>query len=150
MLNLPLKYPKFELRLKHIKDRAYIFDSVRKKWVVLSPEEWVRQHLINYLTIHKKTPLSLISVEKEIKLNQTKKRYDVVIYNKALRPVVLIECKAPTVIIDNTTIEQALRYNLILSVNYLMLSNGVNDIILYIKDNKVTQLDELPDFDLIM
>ena len=120
---------------------------MRKKWLVLSPEEWVRQHLINYLIEHKNVPISLISVEKEIILNNTKRHYNVVIYNKTLNPVLLIECKAPDVELNNSTIEQAMRYNLILGVNYLLLSNGLKDVILKIEEGKTNLLKEIPDYE---
>ncbi len=142
-----LKYPTFNIRIKNESGKAFIFDSVRKKWLVLSPEEWVRQHLINFLTGYKNVPASLISVEKEIILNNTKKRYDIVIYNKTLNPVLLIECKSPDVELNNSTIEQAMRYNLILGVNYLLLSNGLKDVMIKIEEGKTNVLKEIPDYE---
>ena len=115
---------------------------MRKKWLLLTPEEWVRQHLINFLIHEKKFPISLISIEKEIVLNDLKRRYDVVVYNKQLQPIVIIECKAPYIDLDVTVIEQALRYNLIIKANYLMLSNGVSDITF----NSSNQQVNLPDY----
>ncbi len=141
------KYPTFNIRIKNENGKAMVFDEVRKKWLVLSPEEWVRQHLINYLKEHKKVPLSLISVEKEVNLNNTRKRYDVVVYNTQLQPVLLIECKAPEVELSQTTVEQALRYNLILGVKYLLLSNGISDIAIHIENDQPKFLEELPDFE---
>lgn len=144
-----LKYPTFNVRIKNESGKVYIFDMVRKKWLVLSPEEWVRQHLINYLIEHKNVPISLISVEKEIILNNTKRRYDLVIYNKTMNPVLLIECKAPDVTLDNSTIEQILRYNLILGVKYLLISNGLLDFTVKVENEKSTILNELPDFEIL-
>ncbi|MEO6303123.1 MAG: type I restriction enzyme HsdR N-terminal domain-containing protein [Bacteroidia bacterium] len=141
-MNLPLKYPLFNTKLKKQKGQTYIFDEVRKKWLLLTPEEWVRQHLIHFLIDQKKYPASLISIEKEIILNDLKKRYDVVLYNKELKPVLVIECKAPYIELDTTVIEQALRYNLIIKANYLMLSNGVSDITF----NNLNQQVNLPDY----
>lgn len=141
-MNLPLKYPLFNTKLKKQKDKTYIFDEVRKKWLLLTPEEWVRQHLIHFLIIQKKYPPSLISIEKEIILNDLKKRYDIVIYNKQLLPVLVIECKAPYIELDNAVVEQALRYNLILKANYLMISNGVSDLTF----NNLNQAVNLPDY----
>ena len=141
-MNLPIKYPLFNTKLKKEKDQTYIFDQVRKKWLLLTPEEWVRQHLINFLIHEKKFPISLISIEKEIVLNDLKRRYDVVVYNKQLQPIVIIECKAPYIDLDVTVIEQALRYNLIIKANYLMLSNGVSDITF----NSSNQQVNLPDY----
>jgi hypothetical protein len=141
------KYPAFNIRVKNEKGKAYVFDEVRKKWFILSPEEWVRQHLINFLREHKGVPASLISIEKEIRLNNTKKRYDIVIYNSKLQPLVLIECKSPDVPITTSTAEQALRYNLTLGVQYLLLSNGVSDVIMRLVNNTPEVLTELPHFD---
>lgn len=141
-MNLALKYPLFNTKLKKQKNQTFIFDEVRKKWLLLTPEEWVRQHLIHYLILEKKYPVSLISIEKEIILNDLKKRYDIVIYNKQLMPVVVIECKAPYIELDKTVVEQALRYNLILKAKYLMISNGVSDVTF----NSLNQAVLLPDY----
>jgi len=141
-LNLALKYPLFNTKLKKQKNQTFIFDEVRKKWLLLTPEEWVRQHLIHYLILEKKYPVSLISIEKEIILNDLKKRYDIVIYNKQLMPVVVIECKAPYIELDKTVVEQALRYNLIIKAKYLMISNGVSDVTF----NSLNQAVLLPDY----
>ena len=141
-MNLPLKYPLFNTKLKKQKDQTYIFDEVRKKWLILSPEEWVRQHLIHFLINQKKYPASLISIEKEIILNDLKKRYDIVVYNKKLIPVIVIECKAPYIELNRSVVEQALRYNLIIKANYLMISNGVSDLTF----NNLNQQVNLPDY----
>jgi hypothetical protein len=90
----------------------------------------------------KKYPASLISIEKEIILNDLKKRYDIVVYNKQLQPIIVIECKAPYIELDQSVVEQALRYNLIIKANYLMLSNGVSDITF----NNLNQQVNLPDY----
>jgi hypothetical protein len=126
-----------------------VFDEVRKKWLVLSPEEWVRQHLINFLTEHRQVPMSLISVEKEITLNGTKKRYDVVVYNNKLKPVLLVECKSPDIPLTQLTVDQALRYNLILGVEYLLLSNGISDIMIKVADRSAIVLKEIPSYDIL-
>ena len=141
-MNITLKYPIFKAKIKKQKNQTYIFDVVRKKWLVLSPEEWVRQHLINYLINQKNYPVNFISIEKELILNNIKKRYDVVIYNKQLIPTILIECKAPYIELDTNVVEQALRYNLILRANYVMISNGVSDLVF----NKLNQPVSLPEY----
>lgn len=141
-MSLELKYPSFHVKVKNGDGQTKIFDPIRKKWFVLTPEEWVRQHVLNYLIEVKKYPSSLISVEKEIILNDLKKRYDLVIYNKNLNPFLVVECKAPYVELDITTIEQAQRYNLILKASYLMITNGINDLILDSENKSV----DLPDY----
>ncbi len=142
----PLIYPTFKVRIKHENKKAYIFDEIRKKWILLSPEEWVRQHLLNHLITSKNIPASLISVEKEINLNNTRKRYDAVVYNKNVKPIVLIECKAPVIPINETTLDQALRYNLILGVSYLLITNGLQQFVIFVENGKGSLLQELPDF----
>lgn len=139
-----LKYPSYNIRLQEGKsqDELLVFDTVRKKWLLLTPEEWVRQHVVNYLIEEKKYPLSLISLEKEVNLNGTKKRYDIVVYSKQLIPEIIIECKAPEISLSEKVLEQALRYNLILNVNYVFITNGLNDFIYH--HNSV--LKELPSY----
>jgi hypothetical protein len=127
-VDLPLKYPSFDIKIKRDKNQTLVFDFIRKKWLVLTPEEWVRQHVLNFLVTEKHFSASSISVEKELQLNQQKKRYDIVVY-KNLKPYLIVECKAPYVSLDELVLEQALRYNLILRAPYLMISNGVSDIV---------------------
>lgn len=141
-----LIYPTFNVRIKHENNKAFVFDEIRKKWILLSPEEWVRQHLINHLVTQKNVPASLISVEKEINLNNTRKRYDAVVYNKTMNPLLLIECKAPDVAITETTLEQTLRYNLILGVNYLLMTNGLKQFVIKVENGKAKLLSDLPDY----
>jgi hypothetical protein len=102
-----------------------IFDTIRKKFIVLTPEEWVRQHLIRYLVEEKKYPQSLVSVEKSLKLNNTQKRTDLRIYNQKKELIVLAECKSYAISISQKTIEQALRYELSLQSQLIVLSNGL-------------------------
>lgn len=139
-MNLPLKYPPFEVQLKNKGSQTFIFDNIRKKWLVLTPEEWVRQHVINYLIAEKQFSPSLISVEKELKLNDLKKRYDIVVYSNDLKPYLIIECKAPYIELDELVIEQALRYNLILKAPLLMITNGVKDVV-FNNENKMVVLE---------
>lgn len=141
-----LIYPSFNVRIKHENAKAYVFDEIRKKWILLTPEEWVRQHLLNHLITKKSVPASLISVEKEINLNNTKKRYDAVVYNKEMKPVLLIECKSPDVAITEATLEQALRYNLILGVNFLLITNGLKEFVVSVENGKGKLVPELPDY----
>jgi len=140
-LNIALKYPQVKLQLKKEGAQTLVFDVIRKAWFVLSPEEWVRQHVIHYLLEVKHFPASLISVEKQLILNQQSKRYDIVVY-RGLKPLLVVECKAPFVGLDNAVAEQALRYNLVLNADYLMISNGVQDWIY----KGQTLLSDLPDF----
>ena len=139
-MNQTLKYPPFDVRIKKNKDKTYIFDAFRKKWVVVSPEEWVRQHVLHYLVSIIKISPSKIAVEKELQLNDLKKRFDIVVYNNLLKPLLIVECKAPYVQLDQNTIAQAQRYNLVLNAELLMITNGVSDLVLN-KENKEVKLD---------
>jgi hypothetical protein len=118
--------------------RPHIFDALRKKWLTLTPEEWVRQHVINYLISVKNYPGSLIAVEKEIELNDLKKRFDIVVYKDKI-PYILVECKAPFIELNASVAEQALRYNLVLNSGFVMITNGVSDII-FDRQNRITEL----------
>ena len=103
-----------------------VFDMVRRKYVVLTPEEWVRQHLLNYLVFDKEYPKSLIGIEKRMLVNRIVKRADIVVYGKSGKPVLIAECKAPSVKITQATFDQAARYNLTLRVDYFVLTNGID------------------------
>jgi len=105
-----------------------IFDIIRRKYVALTPEEWVRQHIIHYLVEEKEVPRSLIAVEKLLKVNQLNRRTDVVVYNNSLKPVLLAECKSHLVKITQEVFDQAARYNLSLDVKYFILTNGIQTI----------------------
>ena len=102
-----------------------VFDPVRRKWVALTPEEWVRQHFINHLVKDKGCPASLLGVEQALTLNGMTKRADIVIHAKDGRAVALVECKAPGVRISQAVFEQAARYNVAFKVNYLLVTNGL-------------------------
>jgi hypothetical protein len=130
------------VRLKKHAGGMQIFDIIRKKWLVLTPEEWVRQHLLNYLVTQIRIPASIISVEKELVLNDLKKRYDIVVY-KQLKPWLIVECKAPYIALDKLVIEQALRYNLTVKAELLMISNGVSDLVFNTKNEMVELTGEL-------
>ncbi|MEM9679722.1 MAG: type I restriction enzyme HsdR N-terminal domain-containing protein [Bacteroidota bacterium] len=121
-----LNFPTFDYRLKNTENKVSIFDVVRKKFVRLQPEEWVRQHCIHYLINNKYYPISHINVEKELKINTLKKRYDIVIFKPDGSILLVVECKAPQVAIDQSTFDQIARYNMTLNADYLMVTNGIN------------------------
>ena len=120
-LNLP-QYP-FKITLKD--SRPYIFDEIRKKHLVLTPEEWVRQHFIQYLILEKKFPRSLIQIEGGLSLNQLQKRTDIVIFNQSGARIMVIECKAPAIKITQNVFDQASRYNSIHKTAWLVVTNGI-------------------------
>ncbi|GIZ14616.1 type I restriction enzyme HsdR N-terminal domain-containing protein [Capnocytophaga catalasegens] len=119
-----LNFPDYQFRFKSSENKPYIFDIIRKKFVVLQPEEWVRQHVIHFLIAHN-YPISLISIEKKLTLNGLTKRYDIVVYLPDGRLFLLVECKAPEVEITQEVFDQIARYNLTLKANNLMVTNGL-------------------------
>lgn len=123
MVNLNL--PNYSFKIKNRENKLYIFDIIRKKNVVLTPEEWVRQHFIHYLIEEKNYPKSLISVERQLKINQLVKRTDILIFNKSGLPHIIVECKAPNVKITQNTFDQIAKYNLKLQAEYLIVTNGL-------------------------
>ena len=120
-----LEFPAYDFRLKNSENKPYIFDPIRKKFVHLTPEEWVRQHVLLFLIQTKGYPASLINVEKEIKIYDTKKRYDIVVFNSDGSIFLVVECKRPTVKITQTTFDQIARYNVQLKGELLMVTNGL-------------------------
>ncbi|PTM06110.1 MAG: restriction endonuclease subunit R [Bacteroidetes bacterium] len=121
-----LNFPTYSFRLKNRENKRLIFDDIRKKFVVLQPEEWVRQHCVQYLLKHKNYPQSLINVEKELKVNGLSKRYDIIIFNPDGSIHLIVECKAPKIPINQNAFDQIARYNLTLNASYLMVTNGIN------------------------
>jgi ribosomal protein L23 len=121
-----LNFPKYTFRVKNSENKTLIFDEIRKKFVVLQPEEWVRQHCVNYLIHEKKYPKSLINVEKELIINGLKKRYDIVVFNPDGSIHIIVECKSAKINISQDTFDQIARYNLKLKANFLMVTNGIN------------------------
>lgn len=121
---IKIEFPKEAVQVRQQAGIDEIFDPVRKKWLVLSPEEWVRQNIIQYLLLCKNYPVSLLSVEKEIKLGELKKRCDIVVYNRALSPWMIIECKEMRVNLSQRTLDQILRYHISLPATFLIITNG--------------------------
>ena len=121
-----LNFPPYDFRFKNSENNLAIFDEIRKKFVMLTPEEWVRQHVLQYLLVEKKYPKSWINVEKILKINGLTKRYDVVVFNPDGSIFLLVECKAPEVKVSQSTFDQIARYNMTMKANYLMVTNGHN------------------------
>lgn len=120
-----LNLPDHGVKTKHTPEGVDIFDPVRRVWVVLTPEEWVRQHVLNYLVHDMGCPLSLVAVERKLLVNKLTKRADLVVHDRSGRPVLLVECKAPGVKVDRSTFEQAARYNTVFKVPFLLMTNGL-------------------------
>ncbi|MEL4308686.1 type I restriction enzyme HsdR N-terminal domain-containing protein [Joostella sp. CR20] len=122
----PLNFPAYPFRFKSSENKVHIFDQIRKKFIQLQPEEWVRQHVVSFLITEKNYPKSLINVEKELIINSLKKRYDILGYNPDGSIELIVECKAPSVKITQNTFDQIARYNLQVQANYLMVTNGLD------------------------
>lgn len=145
---IKLNLPPFEYKLKNSENKMFIFDVIRKKYIQLTPEEWVRQHWLHYLINKKHYPKSLIGVEKQVLVNKLKKRADIIIYNKFGKPNLVVECKAYNVKITQMVFDQIARYNLSLQAKFLVLSNGLNHFFAAFdsKTKSVTQIDDIPKY----
>jgi hypothetical protein len=120
-----LNFPAYPLRTRLQNNRTEVFDIVRKRWFVLTPEEWVRQHVLHYLITDKAYPATLLAVEKSITVNKLKKRCDIVAFDTQARPLLVVECKATDVAITQAVFDQIARYNLTLGVQILLVTNGL-------------------------
>jgi len=140
---IAIRFPNQPFKILQQGDKEIIFDSIRKAWVVLTPEEWVRQNFIQYLAIEKKYPLSLIAIEREIKLVDVKKRFDIVVY-RATKPWMLVECKEMNVPLTEKVVAQILNYNIALNVHYLVISNGRQTYAAHLNQGNYAWLNELP------
>ena len=147
VLNFPIVDFRFQ---KNVKGTLQLFDIIRKQFIDITPEEWVRQHIIHYLINHKQVPVSMISVEKQLLLNNTKRRTDIVIYNSSLIPLLIIECKSTKIKIDQQTINQALRYNLELNVPAIFLSNGLQHVFLKLENQVPKVLKDIPNYESLL
>ena len=145
---IKLNFPVYSFRFKNSENKVAIFDEIRKKFMLLTPEEWVRQHTVQFLLQDKKFPKSYINVEKLIKINNLSKRYDVVVFQPNGDIFLLIECKAPEVPISQNTFDQIARYNLVLKAKYLMVTNGLNHYFCQMdfENEKYIFLKELPEY----
>lgn len=143
-----LNFPMFNLPTKSKENKNFIFDSIRKKWFILTPEEWVRQHCVQYLINNKGYPIGLIQVEKKLKVNQREKRYDIVCFNQVGKINLLVECKRPDVKITQRTFDQISQYNYALKSDLIMITNGLEHYYCKInfEDKKYFFLDKLPPF----
>ncbi len=146
-----LNFPSYSFRFKNSENKVSIFDEIRKKFIILTPEEWIRQHVVQLLLQDKKYPKSYINVEKLIKVNDLSKRYDIIVYQPNGEIFLLVECKSSDVKIDQKTFDQIARYNLTLNAKYLMVTNGLNHYFCQMdfENEKYVFLKELPNFEKI-
>jgi hypothetical protein len=143
---IEIQYPPPSFRVQHKNSQPYIFDEIRRKWLQLTEEEWVRQNFVQYLLHSMHYPKTLIALEKEIQLGELKKRFDILVYNKNHKPWMLIECKAPQVSLTDGVLHQVLRYNISLPANYLIITNGNHTIGWQKMNNILEEISAIPEF----
>lgn len=141
-----LQFPQPDLRVRNLNDVLQVWDVVRKKWVVLTPEEWVRQHLIHFLRDRRGWSESLMAVEKNLKYNGLNRRPDVVVYTSDMKPLLLAECKAPDVNINQAVLDQAVMYNRSLGVAYVLVTNGLHTscCLIHAERSSIQWLNDIP------
>lgn len=146
LLMVKLNLPEFDIRLKNEGGKIWIFDFIRRKYLVLTPEEWVRQHFIHYLVGEKQYPKSLLRIEGGLVYNQMQKRSDIVVFDRQGEPWMIVECKSPALAISASTLEQASVYNSTLKAQYLAVTNGLKHLCAHIdwQKRQTTLLANLP------
>ena len=144
-----LNLPPYEIRINEHKGRRQIFDCLRRKFVALTPEEWVRQHFTHFLMEHKGYPQTLLANEVELRLGDKKLRCDTLLYTPSMQPRMIIEYKAPTITLQQKTFDQIAVYNLLLKVDYLIISNGLQHFCCHMDYERGSYefLKEIPDYD---
>ena len=142
----PLALPAFDCKRTEIDGKPHVYCLLRRRYLVLTPEEWVRQHVINLLSTQYAYPVALMRIEGSLRVNRLAKRTDLVVYDRGGKPFLLFECKAPTVPLTRAVVEQALRYNLTLKAPYLAVSNGMAVFCCKISEEGVERVEDLPCF----
>lgn len=143
---LPVQFTDYDFKIKDENGRKLIFDALRKRWVVLTPEEWVRQNFLQYLVQVMQYPAVMIAIEKELMLGDLKKRFDVLVYDSNHRPWMMVECKAQEVVLNDVVLQQLLRYNITIPVPHLVITNGDFSFGFEKKDGGLVMMRQLPVF----
>lgn len=143
---LSINYPEYRFQIKQDAGKDIIFDPLRKKWLLLTPEEWVRQNFVQYLIQVKKYPAALIAMEKMIRLGELKKRFDILVYDSNHLPWMMIECKAPAIKLDEAVLHQLLRYHISVPTGLLIISNGEYSYGWEKKEQSLHLIQELPEW----
>ena len=141
---IQVNYPEPVFRFKEENGKEMIFDFIRKQWLLLNEEEWVRQNFIQFLVQELKYPLQLIAVEKEIQLGDLKKRFDILVYDREHKPWMLIECKAGEITLDEKVLHQVLRYNISMPATFLVITNGHHTYAWEKKDGDLKEIQQMP------
>lgn len=144
---MQLNLPPFEIQLRRLDSGVrQVYDPLRGKWVALTPEEWVRQHFVNYLLVHKGYPRYLTANEIGLKLNGTARRCDTVVFTRDRRPLAIVEYKAPSVTVTQKVFDQIARYNMVLQAPVLMVSNGLSHYCCLFNDGNYVFIKEIPPY----
>lgn len=142
-----LNLPSYDFRITNVENIEYIFDIIRNKPIVLTPEEWVRQHMVHFLLNDSNYPKGLIKVESGLVYNDRVKRSDIIIYDNQAKPYLLVECKAPAIPINQSTLEQVAMYNRTLNAPIIVLTNGLTHYTFRIGEKgELINLEEIPKF----
>jgi len=144
---IQIDYPGQDFRTRKQEEADFIFDELRKRWVKLTPEEWVRQNFLRYLIQVKNYPASLIAIEKEIVLGELKKRFDILVYDQVHKPWMMVECKAMSVALSEDVLAQVLRYSISVPAPYLVITNGSYTTGWQKVERELKLLNELPDWE---
>jgi len=142
---IKVQFPPPSFRMKNEQGNELIFDAIRKKWMVLTPEEWVRQNFVQYLVTRQDYPSSVIAIEKEIRLGELKKRFDILIYDREHKPWMLVECKGMEVELSQSVLDQAIRYNMSVPVDYIIITNGKETYGWYRGEAGLIEIEKIPD-----
>jgi hypothetical protein len=143
---IKIDYPVHQFRMKKENNREMIFDESRKSWLVLTPEEWVRQNFIRYLIHAKNYPSALVALEKKIMVGEMVKRFDILVFNQQHQPWMMVECKSTTVALNEEVLNQVLRYNIALPVSYLVITNGTSCMAFEKRETQLVPLDQIPSY----
>jgi hypothetical protein len=141
---IKIQYPHHDYKIRQENGKEFIFDELRRAWVRLTPEEWVRQNFLQYLVKVKKYPISMIALEKEIQLGELRKRFDILVYDSAHQPWMMVECKSMDVLLNEQVLDQLLRYNISIPVPFLVITNGSYVAGFERKTMGMEMIDELP------
>ncbi len=141
---IQLVFPDHKFRLRRWQGREQVFDGIRKRWVALTPEEWVRQHFIQYLLQTKEYPAAMIAIEKKMMLGELIKRFDILVYDNRHKPWLMVECKSADVVLNDDTLHQLLRYNIAIPVPFLVVTNGATTYFFERTTEGMKEVGELP------
>lgn len=143
---IKIEYPDHDFKMKKEQDAEFIFDEIRKTWLRLTPEEWVRQNFVRYLISIKEYPSALVALEKRIMVGELHKRFDILIYNSDHRPWMMVECKAMGIPLSEEVLNQVLRYNIAVPVQHVVITNGTSCMAFTKQNKQLVPLEEFPDF----